>query len=608
VKDLPPIVFLVFDELSLTSLLNKKGVIDAVKFPNFYQLQKKFDFYSNAHTTNGMTHHAMPALLTGNYPRENKVASYVQYPKNLFFFFKDFYKMNVWEHSTHLCPSSINTAGTLFDKNQLWATLKDSMVLYGALETPLAYTSWLPEVTHQWESFIHDKPEFERQKLDAFLNSLQNDSSWLHYFHSRFPHVPYNFLPSGKSYGSDSGNYMFYPHKENRWNAIHTYQRYYLQVMYADKLLGQIIFELKKKNLFDKAIIIVTSDHGVSFHDVSVSRGIVGHRGFETTNVPLFLKNPNQNEGQEIKIPVSLVDIVPTLLKKTKINTGLKFDGYPLSLIDENRELFAFSNTDGFPKIKLNNFQKSKYLALKKKFDLFPLWNEHNGLFKVGKYVETTDKDPPAHSSHHSYTVNEISLFKGVDLEKQHLPLHITGKILSSLYNVNLAISVNDKFVSFTKSYERDFLGLLPEDSLVPGKNSIDIYYFNDLKERFEKMLNESSKIELTEASIKLEGKTFSFLNKIPDHPFTIIRNSDGYLEIKGWIHPFKFNSFLPQAIVVYKNQVIARTLFMKKYWKRFDFEVLVNGLPQIDPIKDKKYFKIIVVSEYFTYLWPGSS
>ncbi len=64
----PPIVFVVFDELPLMSLLDAGGNIDAARFPNVAALARDAYWFPNASTVASNTEHAVPAILSGRYP------------------------------------------------------------------------------------------------------------------------------------------------------------------------------------------------------------------------------------------------------------------------------------------------------------------------------------------------------------------------------------------------------------------------------------------------------------------------------------------------------------------------------------------------------------
>ena len=101
-----PVVLLIFDEFPMTALLNDQEQVDAKRFPNFAALSRHSDWFRNALTVADATEQAVPAILTGDFPKPNGVASYTDHPRNLFTLFdSSSYRMNVSESQTDLCPS-----------------------------------------------------------------------------------------------------------------------------------------------------------------------------------------------------------------------------------------------------------------------------------------------------------------------------------------------------------------------------------------------------------------------------------------------------------------------------------------------------------------------
>ncbi|MDA1015942.1 MAG: hypothetical protein O3A00_15980 [Planctomycetota bacterium] len=68
----------VFDEASGLSLMDENREIDATLFPNFSALAKQATWYRNATTVHQFTANAVPAILTGTYPREIKLPTVEQ--------------------------------------------------------------------------------------------------------------------------------------------------------------------------------------------------------------------------------------------------------------------------------------------------------------------------------------------------------------------------------------------------------------------------------------------------------------------------------------------------------------------------------------------------
>jgi arylsulfatase A-like enzyme len=82
-----------------------------------------------------------------------------------------------------------------------------------------------------------------------------------------------------------------------------------------DSRFGEFIRYLKEKNLYEQATIILFSDHGEEFLDHGC--WVHTHTLYdELVKVPLLLKLPgNHKMGTKVEIPVSIMDILPTLLE-----------------------------------------------------------------------------------------------------------------------------------------------------------------------------------------------------------------------------------------------------------------------------------------------------
>jgi len=86
------------------------------------------------------------------------------------------------------------------------------------------------------------------------------------------------------------------------------------EISYVDAQLGRLFEKLDDMGLASSTAIIFTSDHGEEFKD----HGSMGHRNTlyeEVVRIPLIISLPGHlEEGQVIEDPVSLVDVVPTVL------------------------------------------------------------------------------------------------------------------------------------------------------------------------------------------------------------------------------------------------------------------------------------------------------
>ncbi len=89
---------------------------------------------------------------------------------------------------------------------------------------------------------------------------------------------------------------------------------YDAEVAAADAVLGQLFAELKRLEIYDRATIVIVSDHGEGLGDHGeVQHGMFLYR--EVVQVPLLVKLPGGRRGGErVAVPAQLADVAPTLL------------------------------------------------------------------------------------------------------------------------------------------------------------------------------------------------------------------------------------------------------------------------------------------------------
>ena len=79
-------------------------------------------------------------------------------------------------------------------------------------------------------------------------------------------------------------------------------------------MVGGLLQELKDRGVYDKAVIVLLSDHGEGLGEHGeAEHGIFLYR--EALQVPLLLKLPGASlGGTSVAAPAQLVDVAPTLL------------------------------------------------------------------------------------------------------------------------------------------------------------------------------------------------------------------------------------------------------------------------------------------------------
>jgi len=99
----------------------------------------------------------------------------------------------------------------------------------------------------------------------------------------------------------------------------------------VDDHVALIFDELRRADLYDDTLIIVTSDHGDAF----LEHGVISHSSTpydELIRVPLIVKLPRSElAGRVVTEQVRLVDVMPFVLDELGVDTvDLDFDGCPL--------------------------------------------------------------------------------------------------------------------------------------------------------------------------------------------------------------------------------------------------------------------------------------
>lgn len=112
---------------------------------------------------------------------------------------------------------------------------------------------------------------------------------------------------------------------------------YRSEVAHMDHQLGRLLDELRRRGLYRRAFIAILADHGE----------FLGEQGFydhsyrldaELIEIPMLVKWPDQDEPRSVDLPVSQVDLFPTVLRLTGAGEAPS-SGLPLQ--PEAREALA---------------------------------------------------------------------------------------------------------------------------------------------------------------------------------------------------------------------------------------------------------------------------
>ncbi|MBI2487160.1 MAG: sulfatase [Deltaproteobacteria bacterium] len=184
------------------------------------------------------------------------------------------------------------------------------------------------DISIEWLRKKHARPFF------LFLHTYQ--------VHAPFDPPPNFDIYSDQNYngivevsGSNNHYYKEIEHKMNTEDVLHVIDKYDGGILYMDDYLGKLFKELEDLGLYDRSIIVFTSDHGEHFLDHPDSRvSFIGHFEHqlydEIVKVPLIIKAQGFPKKQVIDAQVESIDIVPTVLELLGITIPHGIDGVSL--------------------------------------------------------------------------------------------------------------------------------------------------------------------------------------------------------------------------------------------------------------------------------------
>ncbi len=515
-----PVVVVIFDELALATLMDEDRGIDAVRFPHFAALGRRSTWFRNATTNSEITPLAVPQILTGRLagpgPGPPTLPSVEKHPQNLFTLLAPEYRLNVFETLTSICPPELCGA-TRFDAHpidRIRALLAEIPLIYLHTVLPADITRHLPDITRQWnalqqpwhvrrDKFGKMRGARKPQLFADFLAPIEaGEKRALYFLHSTLPHMRWRYLPSCRTYEAPGANLLFTPglHKENwNWNQLSVlegHQRYILQVQCVDRLLGDLFGALEAADLYDPALIVVTADHGVSFHPGQSRRELEDGNFQDLLPVPLFIKRPYQREGFVSDRNVENIDVLPTIVDVL----GLAEPPWPMDGVsvfdprapERDRKQVVMKPWDGsrVATYDLADFD-AKYEAVEERIRLLGRSAEPLDLYRIGPHAELIGRplaelDPGREAEAEAELHLELpELYDDVDPESGVLPARVVGEIHHRGGGLDLAIAVDGTVWATTRTFfnhrsRSRFAATVPEHAFSRGRNTVQVFILSD--------------------------------------------------------------------------------------------------------------------------------
>ena len=124
------------------------------------------------------------------------------------------------------------------------------------------------------------------------------------------------------------------------------------EIATADAIVGNFVSSLKKHGVYDRAIVVLLSDHGEGLGDHGeAEHGILLYR--ESLHVPLIIKLPkNTAANATVDAPAGLVDVLPTIAALTRVKVPAGGRGVALTQLATSQPRRIFSETM-YPRLHL---------------------------------------------------------------------------------------------------------------------------------------------------------------------------------------------------------------------------------------------------------------
>jgi Sulfatase len=504
VRSRTPVVLVVFDEFAPVSLMDADEQVNTARYPNFAALAHDSTWYRNATTVQWLTEQAVPAVLTGVLPPlgHKLLPIYADHPHNVFTLLGKSYRVRAIESITQLCPHSIckNDRGSkTADVSDATGSLaSDAGIVYLHLLLPRPYSDRIPAIDESWGDFGQREAR-EGVRLEGggvqpcgrnicrFTSLFSADRKpTLYVLHSLLPHVPYLYLPSGRRYGVQAPALDGVRNNVSigAWPAEQAYQRFLLQVEYTDRALGRILQRLKAKGIFDRALVIVTADHGVSYRDRGPRRRPTPANLQDIAFVPLFVKLPHQHAAKIDDGLARTVDIVPTIAWVLGVRMPWHVDGRSLA----GRRLASDGTVavrlgDGHAVTgRLSDLAARRRRALAAQISTFG--TTPDSVYRIGPDSDLVGKPvsqlPVQPNQGTGFELKGRGLLNVVDPHTDLVPTWIEGRLTGKhAGQKELAIAVNGRVGATTWTFrsggDARFDAMIREESLHAGRNDVSV-------------------------------------------------------------------------------------------------------------------------------------
>ena len=516
-----PVVMVVLDELPSTSLMNARRRVDPVRYPGFAALAEDSTWFRNAHSIYDSTTRAVPAIMDGNYPEKETLPTSSEHPNSIFALLGKTHRMNVSEEATSVCPRDLCKDARQDEPlvDRLGSITGDLGLVYAHVVSPPGLERDLPSVSDTWGDFggggggttaaaASGSGDQGQPNTRANLNSNRNKrfEGWidairpgarpaLNFKHALLPHVPWQYLPSGKQYrrtASDPVPQISRQSYKDEGQMRQLQLRHLLQVGFADLEVQRLISHLKETGQYDRSLIVITADHGTSFDVGRFDRRRVDRQNIdEISPVPLFVKRPNQRRGSVNDTVVETTDVVPTIADLLGIRLPEKVDGKSaFSAEAKARDEVKMLKRDlsGYVRLSKADLEADRAAEVQEKLRNYGSGDDPpERMYRVGNNSELVGRDvselTEGGDSDARVDLVADGEYANVDLSTPFVPTWVVGTLSGgSGSNKDIAVAVNGRIQAVGKTFRLATGGdklmavMVPESTMRDGRNDVEVF------------------------------------------------------------------------------------------------------------------------------------
>jgi Sulfatase len=259
------------------------------------------------------------------------------------------------------------------------------------------------------------------------------------------------------------------PAYDNKFLTDQARQRHLLKLGFVDRLLGQLTARLRRTGLWDRAMVVVVADHGISFRvkptpappfavgELGYRRKLTTENAHDIVTVPLLVKYPRQRHGEIDPKWARTIDPLPMIADVLGIRLPFRVDGHSLRPYRPVPTALRFYRSDGTTiTIERATLQRRKAQSLAHQVALLGnTWGDrlpHRSPSRADR--PRRDCPPRAAPERLSATVADAQQLDHVEPDSGYLPSHIAGELSGADPDGrDLAFALNGRIVGTGRSF-----------------------------------------------------------------------------------------------------------------------------------------------------------